>query len=347
MPVVQTHEAPAQRILRFALDTEIQRRLGEQALAVEAFRTELLFQGLANLFGVVLRQVSGGVARRDSNRLGHRHVVVLPGDEAIIQHAPEHVVAPRRHRFRISIRIVIAGPLQHAGEARRLVQGQRIHAVAEIVSCRRFHPVVAVAQEHQVAVHRQDLLLRKAFLELDRQKRLGDLAVPGFLPPPHQLTSQLHRDRRGAESLAATQGVQNRRAHDALQIDSAVAEELGILGGEDGVLQKLRQMPLFDQKTAFARVGREDAAVMVEELGDQARRVGRVGLEVGYPDGHGHTDSYRGAEQTDRQGKGDETRPTPPAGGNGLGSSARGGRGGIRGRCHAWIIDSGRTTRIQ
>ena len=77
------------------------------------------------------------VGRLDVDLLRERLLVLLVGDELLVQHAIEHVVLARAGRVRMLLRIVLGRPLRQAGEQRRLRDRQVLDVDVEERRARR------------------------------------------------------------------------------------------------------------------------------------------------------------------------------------------------------------------
>ncbi len=192
---------------------------------------------------------------------------------------------------RVPERAELARPLHDAGERGGLRQGQLADAVAEIGARGALHAVVAVAEEDDVEIHRQDLLLGELLLELDSEKGLGDLAPPALLVGEEELPGELHGDRGGPLGVAATAQVHRDRAQDAERVDAAVAEEVAVLGREQSIAQQRRNFLLVEHQPPLAGVGGEgDLAVAVVDLGDQLGAEARDRVDLRHVDRRGDAD---------------------------------------------------------
>jgi hypothetical protein len=169
-----------------------------------------------------------------------------------------------------------------------------------------------VAEVHQVQIEGEDLLLGVALLELDRDERLLDLAAPSALAGEEEGAGELHGDRGGPLLHLARAQVGERGAGDAEGVDAAVLVEVGVLGGEQGVLQHLGDLALLQHHPALAGEGGEDVGVLVVELGDQARPV--VAAERLHPrhvDRRRHSDPGDGADEQRREHWPDPAQQAP------------------------------------
>ncbi len=236
--MVQPQQTRAQRLLGCRLDGQVERRLDLQTFVVEPVDAVGLLEVLADLLGEERPDVGRAGRPHDGERARHGLAMVGLGDEPLGEHPVEHVVAARHHAVRVPERAELARPLHDAGEGGGLRQGQLSDTVAEIGAGGALHAVVGVAQEDHVAVHREDLLFGELLLELDSEKGLGDLAPPALLVGEEELPGELHGDRGGPLGVATAAQVHRDRTQDAERVDAAVAEEVAVLGRENGVAQQ-------------------------------------------------------------------------------------------------------------
>jgi hypothetical protein len=260
---------------------------------------------------------------RGQEGMVHGLLVLLLGDEALLEHPPQHAVPLGEHHLRHAVGAVPAGEREDARERRGLGQRELRSRLVEVVARGGLHPVVAVPQVHQVQVHGEDLLLAVVLLELDRQERLLDLPLPHLVAGEEEAPGELHADRGGALDHLAGADVHVRGAEDAHGVDAAVLEEIGILRGEHRLLHQEGDLPLLEHHPPLGGIGRKDAPVPRIEVGHQARRVGQA-VHPGHVDGGGHAHPHDRAHH-----QGGEDRPGPAQ--DSLGTPA----GGCMGVCGA------------
>ena len=136
----------------------------------------------------------------------------------------------------------------------------------------RLDAVRAVAEVHVVAVEGEDLALRVALLDLDREDRFLDLPLPRLVERQEQVPGELLRQRARARALAVDD-VARRRDHDARNAQAEVAVEPRILRGHDGVPQRHRDVVVADDDPPLGRELADDVAVERLEARDRARCV--------------------------------------------------------------------------
>ena len=175
-------------------------------------------------------------------RLGQRLPVGGLGDEAQLAHAPQHIVAAVLGGGRVDQRVVARGRLGQAGEHRGFRQRQLVQRLAEVDVGGGGDAVGTAAEEDAVEVDLEDALLVQLALHLPRQQDLLDLALVAALGREEDIARQLHGDGRAALALLAGGGELERRAHQAEEIDAAVLEEAVVLGGQEGLQQRLGEL---------------------------------------------------------------------------------------------------------
>ena len=81
------------------------------------------------------------------------------GNLAILEHGPQHLVAPLARGLRVDQRRIGRRAAGQAGQKRRLRQRELVQMLAEEELRRRLKAEVAVAERDQIRVHREDLRL--------------------------------------------------------------------------------------------------------------------------------------------------------------------------------------------
>lgn len=149
--------------------------------------------------------------------LGLGIVVLLLRDVAGRQHAVEHHVAARQAGVRVHLGIKIGGRLRDAYERGGLRERQVERRHLEVVLRGRFDAVAAVPVVDDVQVLDQDVVFAEAFLQIDGQLGLADLALEGDvgrLFGQHGVAHELLGDGGSASRLAAAQVVEPKARRD-------------------------------------------------------------------------------------------------------------------------------------
>ncbi len=297
-----------QRIVQAAVGGLLRLRLQRGAHAVAAGQrivAELLDRLQADHLGQVRRfQLDRRLVRIGQIRLAVGGLVRGLIDEAVVEHPLQHVAAPDQCARPVRDRIAGGRELRDRGQHRAFGQRQLVERLAVIELGRRGDAVGAIAEEALVEIQAQDLVLLERVLDPDRQEHLGDLAREADLRAQEEIACDLLGDRRAARHvLAAGRDHQPDRARDAAEIDAAVAVEVGVLGGDEGLLELLgdlldpgRNAPGLAECRDQASVGRIDPQRHLQA--DVAQ--GLHGRQPGRDQPVGDTDR-QGAEQGSSQ----------------------------------------------
>ena len=293
------------RPLGHALQVQVERGRDLQAAAVDPGAAVFLEQSGTGPFDEVL----GGGGARDAGlarllllgdaaaRLRLQPSGLVRGDVAVLRHLIERVVASELVVVLALDRVVQARGVQHGGEHGRLAHRELARALVEVGLRRRLRPVGAVAEVHGVQVLREDLVLRELLLDLDREQGLADLLLDragrhDVLLHAVRVLDVLARvdvlhellgDRRGADHGLALHEVGPRGADDAAHVDAGMLVEPGVLGGEHGVLEVVRDLLQPDDLAVDRAVQRRQlGAVAIEEVAraDRGQRVGKLDAGV-------------------------------------------------------------------
>ena len=217
-------------------------------------------EALDELLDHVLDEVRGDVAAHDGvrpdgegrggggGRSRRRHV-------ALLHQRVEHELPPLPRRLRVLEGVVIVGIPDHAGEQRRLCQGEPRGPGAEERPGGHLHAVGTLAEVDRVEVVGEYLVLRPAFLELVGQDGLADLAAQRllgrFVGVDIGVLDELLRDRRPALHRVSRTHIGQEGACDGVVVDPLVAVEALVLDGHDGLLHDLRDLARGDDDTAL------------------------------------------------------------------------------------------------
>ena len=189
--------------------------------------------------GIGVDAVGWCVGRRvQPQLLGLGIVVLLLRDVAGRQHAVEHHVAARQAGVRVHLGIKIGGRLRDAYERGGLRERQVERRHLEVVLRGRFDAVAAVPVVDDVQVLDQDVVFAEAFLQIDGQLGLADLALEGDvgrLFGQHGVAHELLGDGGSAFQVAAAQVV-DEGARDTGDVHAFVLVETHVLG-VDGAFQ--------------------------------------------------------------------------------------------------------------
>ena len=178
--------------------------------------------------------------------------------------------APLRLRLGASLRRRLHQPGEHRG----LRQRHETRALAEIFLRRRLDPIGARAEIDAVQIEFEDLVLRVAALEPEREDRLLDLARQRALLGQEQVLGELLGQRRAALDAAAAGHVAQKRARHADRIDAVMVVKPPVLDGHERLGQIGRQVDEPDRRAA-----------RVAAIGDERAVIGEDG-DIGRPLGH-------------------------------------------------------------
>ena len=145
--------------------------------------------------------------------------------------------------------------------------------LAEVQPRRGLDAVDAVPEIHLVAVEREDLVLRVALLDLDREDGFLDLPLPRLFVGEEQLAGELLGQRARAAGLPPLEDVLHQRDDDAGNAEAEVLLEAGVFGGEDRLLQLRRDRFVGNDLAPLDRELADDFATRAVDPRDRARRV--------------------------------------------------------------------------
>src|SRR5947208_6434209 len=173
--------------------------------------------------------------------------------------------------------------------------------------------VIAVVDGVQVAG--EDLVLRPAAAELDREARLLDLALEGALAAGVQVADELLRDRRSAFDDLAGADVAPERAGDPDVVDAAVLVEAAVLDRDRGRRQPARHpaeadglaVPLRRDRAEERSVRGVDERVLTDRDRPQRAEITADGER------RARTEAGEQGDRRDGQGRAGEQRSGPPA----------------------------------
>ena len=109
-----------------------------------------------------------------------------------------------------------------------------VEILAEELPGSSLHAVGARPEVDRVHVELEDALLGEATLEFGRHKCLVDLAPHGELTADESVLHDLLGDRRSTSGAVVDQVVKSSGGN-SREVDTLMLEEVGVLGGEDGV----------------------------------------------------------------------------------------------------------------
>ncbi len=265
-----SHLSIASRASR--LDLEVDRRVdlepASEDLAGAVVRDELAL----HVLGEVLRRAASArkvdLVGARQGRLT-RHLVLLPGDQALAEHEGQHGVPAALGARGVRDRVVRGGVHRDSGEQRRLGEREVARVLVEVHAGGHADSVGAVAEVDRVQVGGEDPVLRPAALELPREGCFLELPADRPLGLDVRVLDELLCDRRAALDDLLVADVGPHGPEDAAQVDAAVLVEAPVLDRDDRLLHDRRDL-----------VGTEDGAGLVSAQHRQDLTVGGVDVAV-------------------------------------------------------------------
>ena len=309
--IVAVGERLTDRAVRRALETRLDRGVDAKAAFTHRTRavdTDELVEDVREEVRLLdLRVEPSG---HEVQRVAARVPVLGARDVAVAQHGVEHLVASRDRAARVVERVVDRRRLRQACEQRRLRQRQLPRMPREVRLRRRFDAVGVVPVVDGVEIAGEDLVLRPAAAQLDRETRFLDLPLEGALAPRVAVPHELLRDRRPPFDEAACPNVGPHCTHvapesagDADVVDAAVLIEPAVLDRDRRGRQPVRHplqhdglpVSLGRDRAEQRAVRRVDEGVLAdrgraERVEVAADRERRPGAEPGEDDDHDECD---------------------------------------------------------
>ena len=203
--------------------------------------------------------------------------------------------------------VIVVRPLGQGRQEGRLVRRQLAQRLAEIVVGRRGHAIGAIAEENLVQIQLEDLLLGEGRFQPVGEDGFLDLAVDAALVGQQDVLGHLLGDGRAALETPARGGVEDVLEHGAAQtahVDAAVVEEVPVLGREEGLDHRQRDLlighidaPLVRELADQRPVAGVDARRRGRPVVGQFRGVGQVMEQPGRIDGHNQPGQGDSAQQ--------------------------------------------------
>ncbi len=193
---------------------------------------------------------------------------------AFLRHGGDDLRRAFARAFRIAVGRELGRRLHQAGENGRFAQRRLSRAMPEIPLARGLHAIGAGAEIDAVEIEFEDLVLRVAPLQPQREDRLLDLAAERALLRQEQVLGELLGQRRAAlHPAAAFRHVGDDRPADAHRVDAPMRVEAPVLDGDEGLRQIGRQFGEPDGRAAGVAAIGEHVAVDAEN-GDVRRALG-------------------------------------------------------------------------
>ncbi len=267
-PVVG-HQAAAQHLVGRGLQRRVQAGADHQAALGRGLRAEAVDHLAAHLLAEPVRPGDHvrPVELPGDDRPGLGGGGLLGGDRLVVHHAVQHPVPPVARGLGEAERVVVVRRLGQRGQEGGLRQGDLVQRLVEVGLRRRGHAVGLHAEVDLVQVQLEDAVLGQRLLHPDGEHGLLDLALHGALVAAQQhVARDLLGDGGGADRAAAAahlHQVGEGGARHRTRIDALVGPEVLVLGGDEGLLDHVRD----------GGERHEDAPLLCQ-LGDQARVAG-------------------------------------------------------------------------
>ncbi len=194
-------------------------------------------------------------------RLGARLPGLGVGDVAVLLHAADHVIAALDRAVVVAERVQRRGLFRQRGEIGDLGDGEFVHGLVEIVQRGGGDAVIAEAEVDFVKVKLENLVLGIGGLDAQAQQDLADLALDRAVRAQQEVLGDLLGDGRGALDVPVALQKHDRRAHDALGIEAAMAVEILVFGRDEGVLDEIGDGGGGQIEPPLVRIFGEQAAV--------------------------------------------------------------------------------------
>ena len=250
--------------IRVNAGVDPQAALGEHQVDYRVRVAILLFQGIPHVGdhrllvpGVDLSGLCGGIPGLvgvDAHKvelLGHRLVVLLLGDIALIQHLMEDqllaVLVPLHRGPHLPLAVghpgqgvgaVLGGVVGDADEAGALGQGQLRHGLSKILLRRGAHALTAGAQGDDIQIVQQDGVLAVGLVHIQGPEDLGDLPLDCHVIFICEVFDELLGDGGAALDISAGEHAHHRLGG-APPVHAVVGVEPAVLDGHRRVLQIL------------------------------------------------------------------------------------------------------------
>ncbi len=265
MGAVVAHQPAAQHLVGGRLQRRVQAGADDEAALRRGFRAEAV-DHLPPHF--LAEPVGPGnhvrtVERAGDDGTGLRRCRLLRRDRLVVHHAVQHPVPPGARGLGEAERVVVVGRLGQRGEEGGFRQGDLVERLVEVGLRRGGHAVGLQAEIDLVQVELEDALLGQRLLDPDGEHRLLHLALQGALVGAEQhVAGDLLGDGGGADRAAVPahlHQVGDGRAGDGAGVDALVGPEILVLGGDEGLLDHVRNGG-----------ERHEDAPLLRQLGDQA-----------------------------------------------------------------------------
>ena len=317
-PAAQAAIMPLQRLAQRCggrhLHVRIQCRADRIAAGEELLLAEIARQLAADLVGEVVARRQGALigweiaALHGADRLGAFRLVGGGVDMAVLEHLPQHEIAPREQPVAIAHGVVIRRRLGQRRQRRRLVRGEIRKRLVEVGLRRRSDAVRVLPEKDLVEVKLEDLLLAQRGLHAGGEDDLLDLAFRPAIAGEQEVLHHLLRDRRCTAHIPAARLHRlHRGGADAAQVVALMGVEILVLRRDEGLLDQVRDFGRGGVKAALLRELVDDLPLGRVDPRDRRRGVLREPLMAGqvaaiHPEHRADRDRHHhGTERQDRE----------------------------------------------
>ena len=301
---VVLHQPLAQRRVGGVLEPAVDGRVDLVSRGVGIVTVCLFHVRPRHLRNVGRLHLDGEPVQRRAHRRVVGFVVLGLPDVAELEHAPEHVVAAHHRAFRIGDGVELGRRLRQTRDHRELGERELGDGTSVVHLRRGADPVGAMAEEDLVDVELQDFVLGEPALDLQREQDLLELAGVGLLPAEEEVPGHLHGDGAAPRPLLPGEDQVQRRAEEALPVDSGMLVEAVVLTRDERLDHPLGDLIELQRRAELLAELGDDPAVagqdpqrhlqphLAKGLGGRKRRgqvqVGASGAEHGgeRPDQH-------------------------------------------------------------
>ncbi len=205
-----------------------------------------------------------GQGARHPHRLGESRLFLSRGDHVRGHHLIQHDGGAALGPLGLENRVVVARPLQQAGQQGGFADRKLGGGLVEIALGGRLDAVGAGAEIDPVQIEAENLLLGELHLQPHRQDQLLNLAADGLVRAEEQVARQLLGDGGGALGESVGAQVDEHHAHHADRIEPEVVIKAPVLDGDEGVRHIGRQVVQVHRRGVLAAAHRHQRAGAVQ-----------------------------------------------------------------------------------
>ena len=185
-----------------------------------------LLEKLPHLLDEIRRRVVVPPLNVKSERRGPGLLVARLVDLAVIEHRQQHLIAALQGAIGMENGRIGRGGLGQPRQQRGLRQRELAQVLAKIEFRRRFKTESAVTQTHLVRVHGENLRLREAALDLNRQQNLLELSPEALFGRQEEHPAELLGQGACSLRLAPLEQVRGSRPENADDVAGVAADHV-------------------------------------------------------------------------------------------------------------------------